>query len=126
MTWTLFLDDERELEQAYPEIDSLEWLGSHISQAHSSKEAKSLVMSLGCPAMLLLDHDLGADDTSMKFLRWLFVFMNGPSNYNEVNGWNNDDNPISLPPPKYRIHSANPVGVANIQSFMESWKKSLE
>jgi hypothetical protein len=28
-------------------------------------------------------------------------------------------------PPRYRVHSANPVGAQNIASFMESWLRSL-
>jgi len=54
-----------------------------------------------------LDHDLGGDDTTMVFLKRLV---------NEV--WDGKTNP-----PDYAIHSANPIGSKNIQSFMESWKK---
>jgi hypothetical protein len=74
----------------------------------SSKEAIDWVNANGMPDIISFDHDLGGDDTSMVFLKQLFeiAFEKG---YN---------------PPKYFIHSANPIGSKNIQSFMESWKKS--
>jgi hypothetical protein len=97
MGYKLFLDDERN-----PPDDS--WI-----TCRSSEEAISLAKSKGSPDFMSLDHDLGGDDTVMKFLK-RFV--------SEV--WDGD-----LEPPKYKVHSANPVGAKNIISFMESWIKSL-
>jgi hypothetical protein len=34
--------------------------------------------------------------------------------------WNGED-----APPAYEVHSANPIGAKNIQSFMDSWKRSI-
>lgn len=105
-SWNLFLDDERfPPKSGHP-------LGVAADQwtiARSSSEACALVEKLGMPANCSLDHDLGGDDTTMVFLKWLA---------NEYSG--------SLGKfPEWHTHSANPVGKENIDSFMSSWKKSL-
>lgn len=107
--WTLFLDDEREFRITYPDYQG------KVIPARSTEQAKLLVESYGCPEMLLLDHDLGGDDTSLHFLRWLAE-------------WVRDDKKASVIVENldYRIHSANPIGKENIKSFMESWKKSFQ
>lgn len=76
----------------------------------SSSEAISWVEANGMPESMSLDHDLGGDDTVMVFLKWLFGFADGKG----------------LGPPPYRVHSANPIGSKNIESFMESWRRSLQ
>jgi len=75
--------------------------------ARSTEEAKRIVESVGWPTHLLLDHDLGGDDTTMVFLRWL--------------AYEKHDGEII---PDYTIHSANPVGASNINGFMRSWARS--
>jgi hypothetical protein len=56
-----------------------------------------------------LDHDLGGDDTSVRFLRmWIVQLWDGVSN-----------------PPEYQVHSANPVGRDNLISLLESWRKTV-
>ena len=98
MTWNLYIDDIRN-----PPADR-DWL-----VCRSSQEALDRIVDLGMPHFISFDHDLGEDDTTMVFLR-RFV--------NEV--WDGVTSP-----PDYIIHSANPVGVQNIRSFMDSWKRSL-
>lgn len=80
--------------------------GFHILR--SSDAAQGAVRAFGMPRYISFDHDLGGDDTSMVFLKWL------ANDY-----WNGTD-----PIPEYYIHSANPVGKENIDSFMKSWEKS--
>jgi len=75
----------------------------------SSDEALAYVQANGMPAFISFDHDLGGDDTAIVFLRKLVDHV-----------WNGDDSP-----PAYEVHSANPVGRLNIQSFMDSWKRSI-
>jgi hypothetical protein len=98
MTWNLYLDDLR-----IPPADR-DWI-----ICRSTDEALSTIAEQGLPAFISFDHDLGGDDTSMVFLRRLV---------NEL--WDG-----GTPPPSYQVHSANPVGVQNIVSFMESWKRSM-
>ena len=110
--WCLWLDDLRDppVEEegggwSFPEGGCTQaW-----TVARTSEEALSLCESLGFPAYMSLDHDLGGEDTTMVFLGRLVREL-----------WDTK----SLPP-DYRVHSANPVGARNIVSFMESWKRSL-
>ena len=93
--YTLFLDDIRS------PTDS-----SNIV-ARSSLEAMEIIQKLGIPSCMYLDHDLGGEDTTMNFLKMLYEAY--------------PDGPI----PKYAVHSSNLVGKKNIESFLNSWKKSL-
>lgn len=105
MSYILFIDDERDFLPTYEGIvfDSV----SVLEIARSSLDAKLIVRRRGIvPKILLLDHDLGGDDTVMVFLKWL------AEEYYET------------PPEKYNIHSQNPVGRQNIESFMNSWINS--
>lgn len=75
----------------------------------SSKEAIDFVKNHGCPEYWSFDHDLGEDDTTMVFLKWLIDFdiENGgsiiPKNF------------------KWDIHSSNPPGRENIHGFLTSY-----
>ncbi len=100
--WKLWLDD-----QIYDPDAPLRHTPEGFIGARSSEEAKALVLKNGVPSFMSLDHDLGETDNVMVFLKWL-VYEYGCDT-----------------PPAYHVHSANPVGKANIISYMESWKKSL-
>lgn len=101
MSWDLWLDDQ---------FDEPDMIFRHPTQgfipARSSDEAKKLVQEKGIPSFISFDHDLGNGDDAMIFVNWLI------ENYYESSV------------PGYRIHSANPVGTANIISKIESWRKS--
>ena len=99
--WCLYLDDIRDCPD-----DSIDW-----TVARSTEEAKSFVLEFGMPALMSLDHDLGGDDTTMRFLGWLVYDF-----------WAGLEGTVLLP--AYRIHSANPVGALNIDAFMKSWYKA--
>lgn len=105
--WNLFLDDIRiPPESNTPSKDHPPFW----TLAQSTEEAKELVKANGMPKLMSLDHDLGGEDTTMVFLKWLAnEYWDG---YEAV--------------PTYFIHSANPVGIKNIDSFMKSWRKSAE
>lgn len=96
MSWNLWLDDERPCTH-----DGADWF-----VAKSTEAAKQLVLSRGPPTRMSLDHDLGGTDTSMIFVKWL------ADNYFQQM-------------PLWRVHSANPVGKANLESYMGSWARSV-
>ena len=104
--WKLWLDDDSfnaEMPNRNPPIEFI--------AAASSEEAKSLVMEMGMPTVMDLDHDLGGNDTAMNFLHWL---------YNE----NIVDVEVIPEPPIWKIHSMNYGGGRdNIASFMMTWEK---
>lgn len=101
MNWKLWLDDQLDDSDA-----PMRHVPNGFIGARSNAEAINLVLKYGTPEFMDLDHDLGEENV-MVFLRWLSMH-----DYDNV--------------PGYAIHSANPVGRKNIESFMESWKKSLE
>lgn len=93
--WKLFIDDERN-----PVTD--DWV-----IARSSEEAIYLVEAEGMPNEIAFDHDLGFDDTSMKFLNWLTEQL--------IEGR------LQIPTSfKYSIHSMNPVGARMIANRMNA------
>ena len=81
----------------------------------SSNDGISHIKKYGMPTFISFDHDLGGNDTTMVFLNRLI---------NEV--WFNDEICLDNLIPNYIIHSANPVGAANIDGFMKSWKRSTQ
>lgn len=98
--WKLFLDDER-----FP--------GKNVENAiicRSSQEAIYLCLELkSFPNEIMFDHDLGGDDTSIRFIRWMIDML-----LDDQSG--NFKLPVDF---KYSIHSQNPIGAANIKSYMD-------
>lgn len=78
----------------------------HIKVARSSEEAKSVVEKFGMPQKMWLDHDLGGEDTSMVFLKWLANCV--------VSGTLELSTNFS-----YELITANPVGRDNLHSFLK-------
>jgi hypothetical protein len=97
-TWFLYLDDLRS-----PPEDGREYV-----VARTPDEAMAYIRVRGLPAFMSLDHDLGPGLDTMQFLHSLYREVPFPKNF-----------------PEYDVHSANPVGRANIISFLESWRRSL-
>ncbi len=75
----------------------------------TSKEAIDYVKKNGMPSYWSFDHDLGGDDTTMVFLKWL-VDRDIESNGKII--------PDSF---HYDIHSANPVGAKNISGLLDNY-----
>lgn len=99
MTWKLFIDDER-----FPITD--DW-----QIARSSQEAIDMVQANGMPAEIAFDHDLGGDDTSMKFIWWFIdAYYDGLLLIGDLS---------------YTIHSQNSVGVKNIRGLMDGFLKDI-
>lgn len=106
MNWFLYLDDER-----FPKTEG-PWI-----IARSVEEAFRLIQEKGCPQKMSLDHDLGWDDALNKAL---------PDGTNFVHQFVAKclDGEIKLPEDfSYNIHSANPVGSANMKSYLDSFFK---
>lgn len=105
--WKLFLDDER-----FP--------AKHIENAiirRSSKEAIELCLEMkSFPNEIMFDHDLGGDDTSIHFIRWMIDML-----LDDQSG--NFKLPVDF---KYSIHSQNPIGAANIKSYMDGIIKEFK
>lgn len=100
--WEMFLDDER-----YPSKDAPE----SIVVLRSSKEAIDFCEAVGSlPKNIMFDHDLGGDDTSIKFINWMIerLYYDAPKRF----GIRSDF--------KFSVHSQNPIGAKNIERIMNN------
>jgi hypothetical protein len=105
--WKLFLDDER-----FPAKNE-----ENAIICRSSKEAIELCLEMkSFPNEIMFDHDLGGDDTSIRFIRWMIDML-----LDDQSG--NFKLPIDF---KYSIHSQNPIGAANIKSYMDGIIKEFK
>ena len=127
MSYYLFLDDIRWVEDVrkycvLPNINDEEWI-----IARSYKEFVDLITLRGLPKMVCYDHDL-ADSH----------YGHGLSNddipydsYSEKTGYDcakwlvNYCIDKQIKHPDYIVHSLNPVGKKNIESYIESYNKTL-
>lgn len=110
MGWSLWIDDQlRDMdapERWTPVADG--WYG-----APDVEVAQWLVEKHGMPDEIDFDHDLGLDEDGQPldvrpFIAWLLE-----------RSYDAEDN--LPPPPKWKVHSANPVGRDWINATMQSW-----
>lgn len=100
--WSLYIDDERDPKTSRP-----------FSVVRSVEEAKALIRKRGCPAYISFDHDLGSDNgepapNGYDLAKWLIACVL--------------DGEIVLPDDfSFNVHSANPVGKANIEGILSSF-----
>lgn len=85
--------------------------------ARSSEEAIQIFKDRGPPEFISFDHDLGGEDTSIRYVNWLIDVCL------DLESIGVDKKLIKLP--DYTIHSQNPVGAAAIRSKLESFKTYL-
>jgi hypothetical protein len=99
--WKLFLEDER-----HP----VKTQDKSIVVCRSSQHAINECVLRGClPDEIMFDHDLGGQDTSINFIRWMIDALLGDFG-----------NSYFLPEDfSYSVHSQNPVGAKNIKSLMD-------
>ncbi len=91
----LFIDDER-----FPPDDGESW-----QIVRSSSEAIDYVSTRGVPSFISFDHDLGGNDTSVVFIKWLVDYL--------------IDTDTHLPSDfTYYVHSQNSVGRDNVEGYM--------
>lgn len=101
MSYKLFIDDER-----FP-------VGEDWVITRSSVAATYVICTFGIPNYISFDHDLGGEDTSVVFIKWLIEHIL--------------DNNLALPPDfEYYVHSQNPIGKKNIESLMDSFIKFVK
>lgn len=100
MTYSLFIDDERE-----PPADGRDWV-----VARTYDEAIRTVLARGVPAYSSWDHDLGPGPTAMDFAHWFAEHVL--------------DGGLSLAGFEFYVHSQNPIGARNIDSFLRNLKRA--
>jgi len=74
----------------------------------TSRAAITYMKREGCPSFISFDHDLGGDDNSMIIVRWMVE--------------EDMRNPGFIPKNfEWHVHSANPVGVENINGLLKGY-----
>lgn len=103
MSYTLFLDDLRS-----PSED----LGADVLVVRNCVSAENAVCEHGVPAVISFDHDLGENEpTAMAFMWWLIeAHLDERLDLNQVK--------------EVIIHSANPVGAANLAGLWDGFTSS--
>ncbi|YP_010843527.1 nudix hydrolase [Klebsiella phage K64-1] len=105
MGYQLFLDDIR-----YPS----KYYSTEMVLCRSYDEAVKYVEEHGIPEFISFDHDLGDtsdnEKTGYSFAKFLIDYMIDNGISNEF---------------KYNIHSSNPVGADNIDSYLKAGFKYL-
>jgi len=79
--------------------------------ARTSNKAIQWMTFNGCPKFISFDHDLGGDDTAIKVVKWM-VEKDLDNNGTFI--------PIDF---SFFVHSANPVGAANITGYLNAYLK---
>lgn len=103
--WKLFLDDIR-----FPPRNAEGEIDGNWRIARTVDEAISMCKVKGLPWFISFDHDLGDEEngTGMEFAKWLVEYH-----------ISNDIKPTF----DYAIHSMNPIGAKNIDSYLQSFIK---
>ena len=99
--YTLYIDDIRDPKGEFDAI------------ARSSVDAIVTMKELGCPRYISFDHDLGGPDTAMNIVKWMIEYDL------DIPGFIPDDF-------EFNVHSANPVGAANIEGYLRSYLNTRE
>ena len=94
---TLYIDDIRDPKDDYNYI------------ARSTSDAIFIMKTIGCPEYISFDHDLGGDDTAMEIVKWMVQ-----RDLDRCGNWIPDDF-------TFNVHSANPVGAANIKGYLNAY-----
>jgi hypothetical protein len=106
----LFLDDLRSIDMVYPDFKAKDW---HIATTYN--EFVNLIQKFGLPKYISFDHDLGLESvgndgqekTGYDCAKWLVDYCL--------------DKGVELP--LWKVHSANPVGRKNIESYLNNFNK---
>jgi hypothetical protein len=114
MTWNLFIDDERNLED-------VTWAPWQVREKYRNEEwvicrtrydVIIAVATRGMPSYISFDHDLGHDQPT------------GHDIAKHIVDWDMNDEHYSLPDNfDFYVHSQNPVGKANIEAYLNNYLK---
>ncbi len=124
--YSIFLDDIRvPSDVTWVSLDSVI---EPLKIARSFNDFKRIIEEHGIPSFVAYDHDLsrehyghGLNDDEIDYSR-----------YNEKTGYDCCKFLVqkciekSFSHPEYVVHSMNPVGAANITSYIESYNRSLK
>ena len=114
MTWNLFIDDERE-------IADVSWAPWQVQQKYRDEkwvicrnmnEVFLAVGNMGMPSYISFDHDLGYEESTRYEIAKMLV------------DWDMNDSFYTIPESfGFYVHSKNPIGKTNIESYLDNYLK---
>jgi len=111
MGWNLFIDDERDFEQVTwaPPFVWKKYLNERWTIARKWEDVAYYISIKGFPSFISFDHDLGeGEKTGYEIAKLLIDYvMDGQYKFPE-----NFD---------YYVHSKNPIGKQNIESYLNNY-----
>lgn len=127
--YKLFLDDIRDVSDIFPQAARWEWV-----IARNYDEFVEIIQKKGLPFYVSFDHDLALEHYPVAPMDG-GIYVPRPISYDEFKEktgyhaavWLVEycmDN--KLPLPKWNVHSYNPVGAANIESYLTSYENSVK
>jgi hypothetical protein len=110
MSYHMFLDDVRDPSWVYPDQDVSCWV-----VCRSFEQAVAQIANHDFPVWISFDHDLGDDvPTGYDLAKWL------------VNSDIQSDGQCWPKNFSYQVHSANPVGAANIVGLLDGYVRTMK
>jgi len=97
----LYIDDIRTPKNEYDKI------------LRNSKETIEFLNNNKCPEFISFDHDLGGEDTSMIIVKWIIN--------KDLDMYEKEKKHYIPESFEFNVHSANPVGTANIICSLKSY-----
>lgn len=100
----LFIDDERNPKDIY-------WIKLDLYKdtdwviTRTFEESIKAIKQYGLPDFISFDHDLGMGQTGYDVAKWIGQNFNYSGNF------------------KWVVHSQNPIGAKNIDTYLNNWKK---
>jgi len=134
MSYNLFLDDLREPIHVFKYTGDSDYAEKQWVIVRNYAEFVSYIEVNGLPELVSFDNDLGLEHTRYFFENGGHENPPDPSKGNfvektgyEASKWLVDfciDNKLELP--KYKVHSKNPIGKLNIETYLGNYLKQLE
>ncbi len=81
----------------------------HFVIVRNAEDARKLMIDIGCPDMISFDHDLGDGETGYDVAKWMVE--NDLNSGGKFIPWNF----------KFHVHSANPIGKINIETYLTNY-----
>lgn len=113
MTYQIFVDDERKPSDIF-------WAPRHVQEKYHNEEwiicetraqVYCAIYSKGIPSYISFDHDLGEDEDTGFDISKMIVNM-------DLDGFRRIPDNF-----KFYVHSQNPIGKKNIESYLNNYMK---
>lgn len=128
MYFNIFLDDER-----FPEkVTWVQLPKVHWEIIRDYDQFVQIIIERGLPIHISFDHDLAAEHYNPEMYQGQEAYDRCRANFKEKTGLECAKWLVkycmerSVRVPMFTVHSMNPIGAANITSYLNSYNRSLE